>query len=331
MGPERWPEALFFSPLGCPYFGSKPVPMKRYPLSFYLSFSRSERTGILGLFALVVLAWFLPTLFPEPDPPVFIPVETIRSGPAPRVTLSGPQRTGPDEWSTGPNRDSLFPFDPNTLTASGWKSLGLREKTIQTILNFREKGARFSTAADLSRIYGLGKEEYERLRPWVRIPGRDKTFFPASKAEIGEKNPFPGQGYSSKPVVPFGINSSDTSQWIALPGIGSKLAARILAYREKLGGFYKVEQVKEVYGITDSVFEKIRPRLKPEPDLVRKMDLNTTDNETFRKHPYFRDKLARLLPAYIRQHGPVSRLEELQKIPTLTEDVLEKLRPYLRL
>src|SRR5690606_25983918 len=67
------------------------------------------------------------------------------------------------------NRNSvkheLFPFDPNELDSAGWRRLGLREKTVKTILNYRSKGGRFRKPEDLSRVYGLIQEDYERLRP----------------------------------------------------------------------------------------------------------------------------------------------------------------------
>ncbi|MBI3137833.1 MAG: helix-hairpin-helix domain-containing protein, partial [Sphingobacteriales bacterium] len=63
----------------------------------------------------------------------------------------------------------LFIFDPNTITPEGWQQLGLREKTIKTILNFVSKGGRFRKPIDLKRIYGLFPDEYERLAPFIHI------------------------------------------------------------------------------------------------------------------------------------------------------------------
>ena len=58
------------------------------------------------------------------------------------------------------------------------------------------------------------------------------------------------------------INTADTSAFIALPGIGNKLALRIVNFRDKLGGFYSIDQIGETYGLPDSVFRKIKPILK---------------------------------------------------------------------
>ena len=64
-----------------------------------------------------------------------------------------------------------------------------------------------------------------------------------------------------------------------LPGIGPKLAARIISFREKLGGFYDVTQVAETFGLPDSTFQKIKSRLRSDGQVLRKMDLNTATED----------------------------------------------------
>ena len=66
-------------------------------------------------------------------------------------------------------KGELFYFDPNTISESGWKKLGLRDKTIQTIEKYLNKGGHFYKPEDLQKIYGLHKDEYERLGPYVKI------------------------------------------------------------------------------------------------------------------------------------------------------------------
>ena len=66
-------------------------------------------------------------------------------------------------------KGELFYFDPNTITGSDWKRLGLRDKTIKTIENYRSKGGHFYKPEDLQRIYGLHDDEYERLKPYIKI------------------------------------------------------------------------------------------------------------------------------------------------------------------
>ncbi len=67
--------------------------------------------------------------------------------------------------------------------------------------------------------------------------------------------------YVYRPLAPIDINKADTLTLQQLPGIGSKLANRIVLFRKKLGGFESVEQVRRVYGLKDSVYRIIKPSL----------------------------------------------------------------------
>ncbi len=54
------------------------------------------------------------------------------------------------------------------------------------------------------------------------------------------------------------INTADENALCALPGIGQTLAARIIAYREQIGGFKSIEEIMDVPGIGSGKFEKIK-------------------------------------------------------------------------
>src|SRR6185503_6381802 len=158
-------------------------------------------------------------------------------------------------------KGELFYFDPNTISSADWKRLGLRDKTIQTIEKYLSKGGHFYKTEDLQKVYGLHKDEYERLLPHVKI--ESKTL--ASSEQF--VSPKPGnetqlsKSYTAK-YAAIDINTADTSALISLPGIGNKLASRIVNFRDKLGGFYSIEQVGETYGLPDSTFQKIKQWLR---------------------------------------------------------------------
>ncbi len=61
------------------------------------------------------------------------------------------------------------------------------------------------------------------------------------------------------PTEPININSADLETLMTLPGIGEKRAKDILEFRKTLGGkFENIDQIKEVSGIGEGVFEKIK-------------------------------------------------------------------------
>ena len=122
------------------------------------------------------------------------------------------------------------------LPDSEWKRLGLRDKTIKTIENYRNKGGHFYKPEDLQRIYGLHNDEYERLKPYIKIesnaPKTNEDFVSSKpKDEIQ-----PAKTYAARYSI-IDINTADTTAFISLPGIGSKLAARIVTFQRKTWWF----------------------------------------------------------------------------------------------
>ena len=127
------------------------------------------------------------------------------------------------------------------------------------------------------------------------------------------------------------INLADTSAFIALPGIGSKLSQRIISFRDKLGGFYKIDQLAETFGLADSTFQKIKPRLLLDNPVVKQLNINLASADELKSHPYLRYALANAIVQYRSQHGNFAAVSDLKKIMLITDDIYNKMVPYLKL
>ena len=303
-------------------------------LKDYFSFSKRERTGGIVLIILIILVFLLPEFYPEPK--VYVNHNEMAEFKKQVSKLKTPQADSGDmiDISTGSNYENsykagrqkaiLFYFDPNTLSAEGWKKLGLSERTAGTIENYRLRGGIFKKPEDLGRIYGMKKEKYEELLPFVRIAARDEV--EKRGGEMGEI-----KRSAARTIPSVDLNEADTSMFIALPGIGSILANRIVSFRDKLGGFYSVDQVAEVYGLPDSTFQKIRSYLRCDSSLVRKLDINRADENDLKNHPYIKWNIARAIANYRQQHGPYERLDKLLEIDIISPGIFQKISPYLRI
>lgn len=299
----------------------------------YFRFSLRDRLAILILSGLVALVFWLPEWLPRKSKPVLTALDSawVRdAGQDPAQPAK--YRKEEDGRSYGYDRPekparpggTLFYFDPNSLSPEGWARLGLREKTIGTIRNYLAKGGRFREPEDLSRIYGLFPDEYERIAPYIRISAVPDSF---ARKESGKKE----NTYTPPRYTVIDINTADTAAFISLPGIGPALARRILLFREKLGGFCKLEQVAETYGLPDSTFQRIRPYLKLGGTEIRKIPLNSGSLDILKAHPYIRYQLARAITAYREQHGPYKSLEDLKQVALVSQDIWDKITPYLSL
>lgn len=125
------------------------------------------------------------------------------------------------------------------------------------------------------------------------------------------------------------LNRADSQNLVKLPGIGPVLSARIIKYRNKLGGFYSREQLKEVYGIPDSTYEKIKAQLEVQPTSIKKICLNLVDEKTIATHPYVGWNDAKTIIRYRQANGYFKNAEDLASVWAMDKKNLERLLPYL--
>ena len=310
----------------------------------YLSFTRRDRIGIIVILCILLGVFFLPNFISRGSSK---PVVTDTAWMASLKKLEQREIDNDKQFSQNINENSnnyqfdrsannyygkpkgeLFYFDPNTLSTEGWQRLGLRDKTIHTIQNYLSKGGHFKKPEDLQKIYGLFPNEYERIAPYIKIEASRETSLEKKIADNSPKEIQQAKTYTSRYSI-IDINLADTTAYIALPGIGSKLAARIINFREKLGGFYSINQVGETFGLPDSTFQKIKQYLKLENTTIRKININTATVDELKAHPYIRWSLANPIVAYRTEHGPFSKVEDIKKVMAVTEEVYNKIAPYL--
>lgn len=284
---------------------------KRSPAAFLPGFTHKERVAVYSLLISMLLLLSGPSFLLPKHPPLRADTAWLGNALLPEEPESAALA---EQVMPTP----LFYFDPNTLDSAGWLRLGLKEKVVRTLMRFRARGGRFRSPDDIDRIYGLSAQDAARIRPYVSIT-------PAVSP------PFAGKR-SYKPVqLSVDINTADSALFEALPGIGPRLAVRIVNFREKLGGFCHIGQVAETYGLPDSVFRKILPQLRIGKVSLRKIAVNTAPVEELSQHPYIRYKLAKAIIAYRLQHGPFRQPGDLQKMAVMDEETMAKLVPYLQL
>ncbi len=297
----------------------------------YLTFTRKERIGILCIITIVLIIYLLPRLSAEPqtafvkaDDTILQSIDTLIEKDSKKPTrYEDNQVSYKYEPSAGSSiQGELFVFDPNKLNLEGWKKLGLSERTVNTINNYRTKGGRFYKAEDVQKIWGLPEGFYNRVKNYISIPGKET----ANQRQFTAFDIKP-----AKKILNVEVNSADTSAFIDLPGIGGKLANRIVAFRTKLGGFYSINQIAETYGVADSTFQKIKSYLSIDEGKVHKININTATKDELKMHPYIRWNLANAMVEYRNQHGKFTDIKDLMKIALIDGITFEKIYPYLTL
>jgi competence ComEA-like helix-hairpin-helix protein len=132
----------------------------------------------------------------------------------------------------------------------------------------------------------------------------------------------------NRKIQAIDINTADSAAWVALNGIGPGFAKRIMTYREKLGGFYQVDQLKEVYGLDSLWVKENKALLKVGAGVYRFLAINQVEWKDF-KHPYLPYGQSKVVLAYRKQHGVLKDFEALEKIQLLDLVAWKRLKPYL--
>ncbi len=122
------------------------------------------------------------------------------------------------------------------------------------------------------------------------------------------------------------INTASRKDFEKLKGIGEKLSARIVKYREKLGGFYSVEQIKEVYGIKPEVYEKFKAYLRCNGE-VQKLNVNSVTFKELVHHPYLKYEDVKKIFRYKDKMGNINSMEVLDSL--LGRRKFDKVKAYL--
>ena len=228
----------------------------------------------------------------------------------------------------------LSPFDPNQASESQLEELGIAKWMAKRIINYRTKGGQFRRKEDLQRIYDFPTDLYAKLEPYITLPEKTSTAgfapFPKPEAnsEIKTATTTPTKE-SFKPVA-FDLNRADTNDLKKLKGIGSKLSARIIKYRDMVGGFYSENQVREVFGLDSTVVDEILKFGTIKNPSLQKIKINEITAEEF-KHLYIRPYVAKSIIAYRLQHGNFTSKNDFEPIKLLDAKTLEKIFPYFEL
>ena len=315
--------------------------MKRllYLIGDYFGITRRESRGFVALLVLLLALWFGPLLYERFFPALPEPITAADSQTADSLlaVLESVQPQRPNYGSNNKNYNQennperplvLTSFDPNTANSEQLQDLGIPRFLAERIVKYRSKGGQFRKKEDLQKIYDFPANLYDRLEAYIAIPQAGNAF--AENKTGGEKPAFAeNKPAYVKPVLqPFDINTADTTQLIALKGIGSKLAARILKFRDGLGGFASPNQYAEVFGLDSLALSELN-RYASVRSVPKKIRINLASMEELDRHPYVSPLQAKLIVAYRQQHGAYTNAQELLKIKIIDQKFLDKIAPYL--
>ncbi|MCA1918057.1 MAG: helix-hairpin-helix domain-containing protein [Flavobacterium piscis] len=209
---------------------------------------------------------------------------------------------------------SRFDFDPNIADKETLLKLGFKYWQADNIIKYRNKGGKFSIPEDLYKIYGIDSVFVSEIIDYVKIEN-------IALNEITNND--------QPQTFMIEINSANAEMLQRIKGIGPVYANRIIKYRDRLGGFINIEQLKEIYGINDELFKQLKIHTSINPDLIHKININTADYKTLISHPYIDEKHTKIILNFREFAGKIKSFDELLKQKAIEKEFYEKISPYI--
>jgi DNA uptake protein ComE-like DNA-binding protein len=217
----------------------------------------------------------------------------------------------------------LFTFDPNSVSKDELLAMGFSSGLANRLVNYRSKGGQFRLKHDLLKLYGMDSAFYEMLVPYINLP---EEYVKAEVRPTDEDK----LTTTKRNAVRFDLNRADTTLLKTVYGIGSKLSARIVNFRESMGGIVDKHQLYDIYGLDSAVVQRLDSASFIQPDFqVRSLNINTATEVQLAAHPYISKRMATAIVTYRFQHGRYTSIDDLRKILLFDETQLERLKPYL--
>ncbi|MDE6347581.1 MAG: helix-hairpin-helix domain-containing protein [Bacteroides sp.] len=315
----------------------------RNPFREFIYFSRAERRGVVVLIAgivLVFLSGHVYSYWRERQPLSEEEMERQAAAIAEyKSFLASLQEKEAEEKERDhrfrhsskeqPPAAVLAPFDPNTADSAAFCRLGLPGWMARNILRYRDKGGKFRQAEDFKKIYGMTKEQFQILLPYIRIAPEEseeasvRLYNPPANSDSAALLQTVQEKYPEGTVID--LNRVDTTELKRIPGIGSSIARLIVGQRQRLGGFYSITQLEEVH--LDAA--RLQPWFSIDTTAIRLLNLNRAGIEQLRAHPYINFYQAKAFVEYRKKRGKLHSLKPFILYEEFTETDLERIGHYV--
>lgn len=299
----------------------------------WFSFSKGERVAVIAILATILILILLCLFRPSRKSLTDASLHNLDSLLALRQNAIEAQRQQVAENT----KLHPFPFNPNAMTEEEWQQIGLTDRQIRNIMNYRAKGGKFYVKRDLGKLYTISEEDFAQLEPYIVLPEVSRSRNTKTAAQSGVSTPSTGSGASSTTAKPemkaipmVDLNKADSALLEELPQIGGYTAMRIIAFREKLGGFVDKEQLRDVKGMDSARFNTIQPYILIGEVELRKIDVNRDDFKTLVHHPYLSYEQVKRIFRQRESRGMIKNWVQLEALLKEEGEVNPLLERYVR-
>lgn len=294
-------------------------------LKSHFRFNKQERTGIFFLLLIIVLlqaGFFLYSVYPEDTPSNGLEVDKVL-----QVQIDALKQAALQKDSV-----AIYPFNPNFITDYKGYTLGMSTQEIDRLHTFRKQNKFANTPEEFQKVTRVSDSLLAAISPHFKFPEWTQK---KSKGSTGGTKRYGVRGRQPEQIGPLVINDLNTAtaeELRAVNGIGEKLSARIVKFRDRLGGFLADGQLYDVYGLEPEVVERTFKRFKVlQAPAIQKIDINEASAEEIAKLVYIQKHIAERIVEYRIGNGGIRSMDELQNIEGFPSDKISRIALYLSL
>lgn len=224
-------------------------------------------------------------------------------------------------------KPKIYPFNPNYITDYKGYTLGMSNEEIDRLLQYRAQDKWINSVKEFQKVTKVSDSllstisTYFKFPEWVTNPKPRETYmnsFATQKPKTFDEKQ--------------DLNTATATQLQRIKGIGEAYSKRIIAYREKYGGFIADVQLQEVYGLSPEVVERLLEQFTVKtPRHVEKVSLNQATIDQLVTVQYIDYEVAHEIIEQRTLREGYKSLDELLKVKSFPTNKFEIIKLYLRL
>lgn len=225
--------------------------------------------------------------------------------------------------------------DPNKFSKSEWMNMGLSEKQVETVLNYKKSIGGFKSFDDLEKVYVFNAEILTGLRNNISFTEKSNKSSNLLNDTLGKAEDELRVPEVTREVeleqesnAVFEINTATKEELMSINGIGSFFANEIIEQRHATGGFVELKQLLSIYNFDKEKLKKVRPYLTVDSSKVRKLNLNLVTLDQLKNHPDITWSIAKSIIDLRTQLGAFTSLDQLLLSVHIDSEKYRELLPY---
>ena len=216
-------------------------------------------------------------------------------------------------------RDSLFVFDPNSVSYEELLLLGFDKRTAVGIIKYRTAGKVFGIAEELALCYGVSDSMFARVRPYIKIGSKYATK-PKSHSADSVRGERPSR-FAPRPFEKFSIDTVGVD-YLRLIGFSTRQAEAVIEYRNRGKGIFSMNELRDCYAVSKEMADSLEHFIilsvhDPFEGLV---EINSADSTTLRKVRGIGAKTVVAVMQYRKLLGGFVRKEQIAELKCVTNE-----------